>query len=283
MHFLLLTIILHALIFSLFKLFGRQSINTFQAIVVNYFVCVITGSLFAGPSNVLNAEVGTWTYTALALGLVFISTFYMMALTSQKISMAASSIASKMSLAIPVLFSLFVLKVESDMNWINYIGICLALPATYLSSKSSSGDGFQLKLLWLPLAIFFLNGFIDVVVNYSSLNLLRSNQLELFPIFAFLSAAVIGGTILLIQGKIPNSKTLIAGITLGVINYFSVYVLFLALDNLNNNGALVFPIFNTGIIVLTSAIGLVFFKEDLNWYNKIGILVSVLAIILIVL
>ena len=281
MLFLFLTIILHALIFSLFKLFGHKRINTFQAIVVNYFVCVITGAIFAGPERVINVKPDTWTYTALGLGVIFIITFYLMALTSQKISMAAASIASKMSMVIPVLFSLFVLRVDSNMTWINYAGIMLAIPATYLSSRSDKGEKFDLKLLWLPLAIFVLNGFIDIVVNYSSLNLLNSTDTDLFPIFAFLSASVIGGLVLLIKGELPDKTTMLAGATLGVINYFSVYVLLLALESLNNNGALVFPIFNTGIIVLTSAIGLIVFREHLNRYNKLGILISIIAIALI--
>ena len=107
MAFLLLSIILNSLIFAIFKWFGVRKVNTFQAIVVNYFICVITGSLFTGVGNVLNqSPENTWIYIALVLGAVFITIFYLMALTAQKFSMAAASIASKMAFVVPVLFSI---------------------------------------------------------------------------------------------------------------------------------------------------------------------------------
>lgn len=283
MLFLFLSIGLNALIFTIFKLFGLRHVNTFHAIVVNYFVCVITGSLFAGVGNVLTvSEQDQWIYVALALGVIFIGTFYFMALTAQKISMAAASIASKMSLVMPVLFSLFILKVEASFTWINYVGIALALPATWLSAQSI-GPKHEIKKIWilLPALVFLGNGIIDTTINYTNLHLLAADQISLFPIFIFLSAAVIGGLIILFGQKRLTRKSVMAGIILGIINYFSVYALLKALSELHNNGAYVFPIFNTGIVVLTAALGLLLFKENLNKMNKAGIVVAVLSIILV--
>jgi len=251
--------------------------------VVNYFVCVITGSLFAGVGNVLIvSQQDQWLYVALALGLVFIGTFYFMALTAQRISMSAASIASKMSLVIPVLFSLFVLKVEASFTWINYVGIGLALPAAWLSAQSTEPK-HEIKKIWmvLPALVFLGNGIIDTTINYTNLQLLAADQIPLFPVFIFLSAAVIGGLIILFGPTRLSAKSIIAGILLGIINYFSVYALLKALAQLNNNGAFVFPIFNTGIVVLTAALGLLIFKEDLNKMNKAGIVVAILSIILV--
>ena len=141
MTFLVISIILNALIFALFKAFGIKNVNTFQAIVVNYFVCVITGTIFTGVHDVLNQPMdAAWIYIALVLGVVFIIIFYLMALTAQKFSMSAASIASKMAFVIPVLFSLYVLKVESNFVWYNYVGIGFALIATYMSSASSGSE-----------------------------------------------------------------------------------------------------------------------------------------------
>ena len=77
MAFLALSIILNSLIFALFKVFGMKNVNTFHAIVANYFVCVITGTLFTGLDNVLNQPYNsTWIYIALGLGAVFIVIFW---------------------------------------------------------------------------------------------------------------------------------------------------------------------------------------------------------------
>jgi len=285
MAFLLLSIILNSLIFAIFKWFGVRKVNTFQAIVVNYFICVITGSLFTGVGNVLNqSPENTWIYIALVLGAVFITIFYLMALTAQKFSMAAASIASKMAFVVPVLFSIYVLRVESDFQWYNIIGVVLALLATYMSSATSKSAKVKNKALWLlPLFVFIGNGLIDTTINFTNLNYLSENTIAVFPIYIFLSAAVIGGIILLLQGKQISMLSILSGSVLGIINYFTVYVFLIALGQLNNNGAFVFPIFNTGIVVLSALIGIIAFKERLSSLNKSGILVALVAIVLVML
>jgi hypothetical protein len=284
MTFLALSIVLNSLIFTLFKLFGLRKVNTFHAIVANYFVCVITGTLFTGIDNVVNQPYDApWIYIALVLGAVFIVIFYLMALTAQKFSMAAASISSKMALVMPVLFSLFFLNVESNFVWYNFVGVILALVATYMSAATSSTQPVSReKLIWLlPVFVFLGNGLIDITINYTNLNYIDESSIAVFPIYIFLSAAVIGGMVLLIKGERIVKKSIIAGIGLGIINYFTVYAFLKALGQLNNNGAFVFPIFNTGIVVLSALIGVVIFHEKLSNLNKFGIGVAVLAILLV--
>jgi len=284
MLFLLISIILTALIFAVFKVFGIKKVNTFHAIVVNYFVCVITGTLFTGISNVLNQPYDApWIYIALVLGGVFITIFYLMALTAQKFSMSAASISSKMAFVMPVLFSLFILKVDSEFVWYNYIGIGLALIATYMSTASSSSvSTTEGKFLWLlPVLVFLGNGVIDITINYTNLIYITESSVKVFPIYIFLSASVIGGLVLLVKGERITRLSIISGLVLGVINYFTVFTFLKALSELNNNGAFVFPIYNTGIVVLSALIGLIVFREKLSSLNKIGIFVAVISIALV--
>ena len=284
MAFLVLSIILNSLIFALFKLFGIKKVNTFHAIVANYFVCVITGTLFTGIDNVLQQPNNlTWVYIALILGAVFIIIFYLMAVTAQKFSIAAASIASKMAFVMPVLFSIYILKIESNFLWYNLIGVGLALIATYMSSASSASHPVVGgKFIWLlPVFVFLGNGIIDITINYTNLNFIDETNVRVFPIYIFLSAAVIGGLVLLIRGQRITLRSIIAGVALGIINYFTVFAFLKALGQLNNNGAFVFPIFNTGIVVLSALIGLVVFHEKLSTINKLGIAVAVVAITLV--
>lgn len=262
-----------------------MKVNTFHAIVANYFVCVITGTLFTGVDNVLQQPNNlTWVYIALILGAVFIIIFYLMAVTAQKFSIAAASIASKMAFVMPVLFSIYILKIESNFLWYNLIGVGLALIATYMSSATSTSHPIVgSKFIWLlPVFVFLGNGIIDVTINYTNLNFIDETNVRVFPIYIFLSAAVIGGLVLLIRGQRITLRSIIAGVALGIINYFTVFAFLKALGQLNNNGAFVFPIFNTGIVVLSALIGLVVFHEKLSTINKLGIAVAVVAITLVV-
>ena len=185
----------------------------------------------------------------------------------------------------PVLFSLFILKVESNFVWYNFIGILLALVATYMSSASSSSHPISgSKYIWLlPVFVFLGNGLIDITINYTNLNFIDESSIAVFPVYIFLSAAVIGGIVLLIKGERMVLKSVYAGIVLGVINYFTVFAFLKALGQLDNNGAYVYPIFNTGIVVLSALIGVIIFKEKLNTLNRLGIAVAVFAIVLVML
>jgi hypothetical protein len=48
MFYLIMAILLNVVLSALFKLFPRYKVDAFQAIVFNYGVCVVTGSLFLG-------------------------------------------------------------------------------------------------------------------------------------------------------------------------------------------------------------------------------------------
>ena len=50
MIWLLLSILLNTYIGIVFKVFHRFGISNLQGIVANYFICVITGSIFLGHS-----------------------------------------------------------------------------------------------------------------------------------------------------------------------------------------------------------------------------------------
>lgn len=283
MVYLAIAIILNTLIFALFKVFGIRHVNTFHAIVANYFVCVITGTLFTGIGEVLNQPIDApWIYIALVLGAVFITILYLAALTAQKFSLAAASIASKMAFVVPVLVSI-ILEMNHNFVWYNYLGVLLALLATYMSSAADTSRPIVgNKLLWLlPFFLFLGSGLIDTVINYTNLHYIDESSVRAFPVYIFLSAAVIGGLILLVRGEKIVAKSIIAGIFLGVINYFTVFTFLKALAQLDNNGALVFPIFNTGIVVLSTLLGLVVFHEKLSLVNKIGIGLAVVAIALV--
>jgi drug/metabolite transporter (DMT)-like permease len=286
MLFLVLSIILNALIFTFFKWFGLKKIDTFQAIVVNYFVCVITGVVFTGFDDFLNQPSDSvWIYIALGLGAVFILIFNLMAITAQKFSMAAASIASKMAFVVPVLFSIFYLKVQSNFEWYNVIGVVLAVAATYMSSANPKDESKPKKqwVLILPFLVFIGNGFIDTSINFTNLRYLNESTAAVFPIYIFLSAAVIGGIIMLFRKEPLYKSSITSGLALGIVNYFTVYFFLRALGQLNNNGAFVFPIFNTGIVILSALVGILFFKEKLTKLNKAGIITAILAITLVML
>jgi hypothetical protein len=161
-------------IFLCFRLFKTFGLDTFQAIVFNYITCVATGVIFLGNSAFIDSFSlsSSWVQIGAVLGGVFIGTFYLMALTTQKLSMTVSSIASKMSLIIPVLVSLLILNIQSkDYSALNFIGMFTALLAIILSSykkKNINTPGVSPTAFLLPLSVFIFGGIIDSSINYTN-------------------------------------------------------------------------------------------------------------------
>lgn len=284
---ILLCVLMNVGIFVSFRMFGIFKLNTLQAIIFNYIVCVFTGLIYIGDLSFLTTTdySSSWIYIALALGGVFIGTFYLMAITTQKFSITVSSIASKMSLVIPVIFSLLILGIRSkDYTAFNYLGMALAILAILLSSykekkiKTEQISGFE---LFLPLLIFILGGFIDSTINYTNHNFLTEKEEALFPIFVFTSASIIGIILLIIKRQPIQSKNIFGGVALGIVNYFSIYFVITSLSAFSNDGALVYPLINVGIILFGAVVSVVFFGERLSKINLAGLFLAMISIYLI--
>lgn len=104
MIWLILSILLSTSLFVAFKLFERFQVDLFSAIIVNYFTCFVLGNVYLGHRHILNIDTlnaeGFWPI--IAMGSLFIGTFFMMGTATQKVGASMSSMASKMSVVIPV-------------------------------------------------------------------------------------------------------------------------------------------------------------------------------------
>ena len=209
-----------------------------------------------------------------------------MAITTQRFSISVSSIASKMSLAIPVAASIFIFNVQSkEYDIFNYIGILAAFPAIYLVSRKNKESTTDMTpssfLKLLPLGVFLFSGIIDTMINYLNLHFLAESDHGLFLIVIFGSASIIGVLTIIIKKLKVTLTSIIGGILLGIVNFFSVYFLLKSLSEFGNDGALVFPLVNVGIVLLSAFVSIFVFNERLQLLNKIGLLVAMIAIILI--
>lgn len=288
MIYLIFGVISNATLFLIFRAFTNFKIDNLQAIVVNYFVCVIVGLAFIGkPEILLSVDLtATWSWIAMLIGLLLVVGFYAASLTSQLLGVSVTSVASKMSLMFPVLFSLFFMRIESKpFTFLNYAGMVLALVAIYLSSIRQNNDSkttySKNYLLLLPFVVFLIGGLIDIFINYSNHKLITAENESIFPIFLFASAAIIGLISLFFQKGKFQFKSILGGIFLGVPNYFSLYFVLKALSAFDNNGAVFYPIYNVGIIMFSSFAAMLLFRERLSKINFLGLGLSVLALFLL--
>ena len=285
--YLLLSICASTLIFVIFKVVGKRNINTLQTIVINYFTAFTYGILsYDAPIIVSDIIQSKWFFGAIGLGFLFIAIFNVMALTAQRNGLSVASVASKMSVVIPIIFGLFFYN--ESLGWQKALGIILALLAVYLASyKAKTDQRFSIKTLWLPIILFLGSGTIDTSIKYIETTYLADNGIPIFSATIFFIAGVIGIGLLsakAIQKQFTfDPKSIVSGVILGVVNYYSIYTLLKALNAENFESSTIFTVNNVAIVMLTTLIGLLLFKERLLTKNWIGIGIAVLSIILVTL
>ena len=287
MLFLTGSIILTSYLTFSFKVTERLRINTLQAIIFNYITCVITGSLFNGhfPVDVATIQ-QPWFPWALLMGAVFIATFNIIGFTTQQLGVSVASVANKLSLAIPFIFSVFLYK--EPVTVLKLLGILLALISVYLTVKRENkqpGKKADKWLLLLPVLLFAGSGLLDTMIKYTEQRFLHGSNSNDFLITAFASAAAIGLILLFIlvaTGKQQfESKAVLAGIAIGFPNYFSIWCLVEVLKQYAGKSSAIIPINNMGIVLFSAVAAWLLFKEKLSAVNWLGIVLSVCAIALI--
>jgi len=281
------SIILTSYLTLAFKITGRFKINTFQAIVFNYLSCVITGSLFNGHFPVTAANIQQpWFPWSMLMGGMFIVIFNIVGFTTQRLGVAVASVANKLSLVIPFIFSIYLYNESATA--LKALGIVVALVAVYLTVKPAKQNGHQQDKKWLlvlPVLLFAGSGLLDTLIKYTEQRFLNANNSNDFLISAFASAAVIGLSILaagIVSRRLQfDYRAVIAGIAIGVPNYFSIWCLVMALKNYPGNSSALIPINNMGIVLFSAVAAWILFRERLSVYNWAGILLSIAAIALI--
>lgn len=290
MLFLLLTILLNAYLIVAFKIFERFGVDNLQAIVANYWVCAATGSLFIGRFPVgIHSIHEAWIGWALLMGASFIAVFNLIAYSTIREGITITTIANKLSLIIPVAFAVWLFG--DALSFAKVLGILLAWPAVYLSSKSGR-KGSQKASLWLVLLLFVSSGLLDTMVNFVALRFFSTGHPEVdrlgqsvYLIHAFCTAGSIGILVvstLLLSGRRKFAwKNILAGLALGVPNFFSIYFLLRLLQTKYLPGSAAIPVNNIGIVLVASLVAILFFKEQASRSRIVGMILSILAILLI--
>ncbi len=293
MIYLILTILLNVYLTVSFKVFERLKIDTLQAIVVNYWTCVITGSIFLGHFPVTAASVAQpWIYWALLMGASFFSVFNLLALCTRVDGITTTTIANKLSLVIPVGFALWLYG--DVMTLTKALGILIAFPAVYLSTRTDSGSSGKKMSVLLPFLLFIGSGLLDTLVNYISHQYFSTGNdaadsagQSVYLIHTFFAAGTIGLLVAaasILMGKRTFAwKNVAAGIILGIPNYFSIYFLFRLLQSGFLPASAAIPVNNIGIVLVAAVTAVLFFKEKANTARIIGMVLSLLAILLIML
>ena len=287
MAILVLLILCNVILAVIFKAFSKYQIDNLNAIIINYFVCVIVASIALGhfviPVDLLSMK---WIGFSVVLSLCFIIGFNLMAYSFQKAGVAITAIVAKMSLVLPVIFA--VVFYNESMQLLKSLGIISAIAAIVLVNIPSTKNEMNLSIsnavLILPLLVWILSGLIEIVLYYVQVEGYVTNDSMIFVASSFGIAGLLGMLYSIYRAKTsglyPTTKDLVGGIVLGVPNFMSIYLLLYLLEK-GWEGTVLFPINNVGILLLTALVGIIFYKEKVNSLKIFGMILSVIGIILI--
>ena len=278
---LLLSVLSSSLIFVIFKLFARFKIDTFQAIVVNYFMAFIIGVVLYGDTwNERIMQNTSWVPFVIICAFMFIGLFLIMGKSSQLNGVASTSVAVKMSMAVSLL--LMIIGYGESINTLKITGIALAFIGVYLVS-STKGTRVSSSHKWMLAVLFIASGGFDFLLNYIQNNHLTDLSPALFSAIGLGLAGAIGLALLLVQalrGKVEfELKNIAGGIVLGIPNFFSIYLLLLSYKTTGWTDSTVLAITNVSVVLLSAMMGFVFFKEKATRMKLLGLLTAVLAIV----
>ena len=276
------TIISSTLIFVIFRLFEKYKVDTFQAIVFNYFTAFICGFLLY--SNEFSSKIWIqldWIPYTFLVSLLFISLFFLMGQSSQKNGVAITSVAVKMSLAVSMVGMILIYNEALTLPKIT--GILLALAGVLLvsiSKNTSSNSNSSWKML---LVLFIGSGILDLTLNYTQQHVLNELTPALFSSFGFGIAGIIGSFVIIYQMVFKSVqiklKNIIAGIILGIPNYFSIFLLLKTYEFIDLTNSSILAIVNVSVVVFSAIFGFVIFRELFTTQKAIGLIASILAIL----
>ena len=280
MIWLLLSVLLSTMLFVAFKLFSKFSINVFSAIFFNYVTCFLLGNVYLGSQHILHVSViqEDGFVPIICMGMVFIGTFFLMGISTHKSGAALSSMVSKMSVVLPVIVAIFVLKEHIDA--IKLAGILISLMSVVLiTNKSNEGTKFN----WILIFVFIGSGLVD-----TGLNLLKNKHYVFWTdakmsTLLFFGALSCGIIIIIFKPallKTFNFKSAIGGFLLGSANFFSLIAMFKAIDFYNGKTSLFFTMNNVGVVLLSTLVGLAF-KEKITTKGYFGLALAIFALILL--
>lgn len=276
-------------------MFERHHVHTFYALIFNYlsaFLCGMLNQKIFYADFKFEMSKMAWLLTGIE-GVLFITVFYWIAQTTRYFGMSVASVANKMSLVFPVMTSHILFN--EPMGVFRWVGLAMALLSVYLVTYTKDNTHFSnTKKLVFPLLVFIGSGIVDSIINYSNKTYVQLPEQQLvFSSFVYAFALITGlmywsvfpadkntGKKFYFQENYNLKNTIIAGLLLGIPNFYNLFFIIQSLNSGVFLSGQIFLILNLSNVIVSALVGFFFFKEKLLSWNWLGIAAAISAIVL---
>ena len=285
MIYLFYTIVFTTAIYIVFKLLEKFDIDLLQALVINYLTASLLCFFFISKtinfSEIIDIKGKEISFV---IGIMFISTFFLYAFSTQKAGIAITAIIGRMSVVIPVFIGFLFFK--ESMNIFKISGLILALVAFYLSSKKEKTHIKKTERILLLVLIFIGVGAVDSIQGvYQKLYVNSNNDLYRFLFAVYSVALFMGISAILVRSLFFKKKQekwlkpFIAGLLIGVLNFCATFYFIKGIGA--TQMSIFIPLLSVSLVILNTLVGIILFKEKFSVTNFAGIILAILAIIFI--
>ena len=304
MIYLAVAILCSSLFAVIFKLCQQRKIDALQVICVNYAVGTIC-SWVPIALDIFSAKqtIDAYSLPSLSLGLallqggLFMTGFIIMDQSTWRNGVALTTVSARASLILPVTFSWLILS-QPAPKWIPVAGVIIAMLMIILPNKQqahdpslyrSASDAIRKRKAAIALfTVFLFYGISDFslkLVQQSVENVfcdgrLLNTHLTALTGAIFFMAAILSVTVCFIKNTFKqnplNWVTIGWGALLGAINTGCTASMLRALGSMPTGHF--YPLYNIGIVFVSTIIGIFIFKERVKIIQLIGFILAIGAI-----
>ncbi len=268
------------MIYVVFRIAKNYQCRLTPLITWNYLAASLLGVFLFKPFRTgALTEVPDWLPYGIALGLLFILMFFLIGRSAQKAGITVTTLANKLSLVFPVLFSL--IYYHEEVSTIKYIGLGTATLAVLMAVYKKELRRTNILYIVLPLMIFIGSGIVDSLVKFVQAEKITGAETSAYTTVVFFVALISGMLLLLFNRQLVwkiHTPTLFLGTLLGIVNFGSLFFIINALNHTGLKSALVFALNNMSVVALSALLGALLFKERLNKINFAGIVLAIISL-----
>jgi len=274
------------------KCFRKQEGNRYGVLLGNYLTCMLLSFLLLSEKDIILHLDITTVICGIAGGILFVAGLVSMQSSIRINGAILTSAFSKLGLVVPLLIS--VIFLGESIRALQIPGILMILVSFWLISTDPEAGGNpgtgsapeaagNIRVHPLLLLIVLLScGGGDAMAKLFDHFGQRSRD-SLYFLILFTVAAVITLILLLAEqhktGKKVSVKEFMAGILVGIPNYFSSFLLLKALNGLP--AFIVYPCFSAGTLLLVTLAGTAIFHERPGKRTWAGLAIIAASLVLL--
>lgn len=276
MIYLILAILSSVSVSLLMRLSEKKVSNNVSLLLMNYVMCTALGLYFTGFGGFTESIPGKGTAIGLGIinGIFYLMSFVLFQYNVKKNGVVLSSTFMRLGVLVSMVLSIAVFGERPE--FLQVIGFVIAIGAILLiqTDKEKTTVSFKAGLLILLL----LNGSADAMSKiYDEIG--NPACEEYFLLFTFIFALLLCACLVWKRGEKVGKTEVLYGMLIGIPNYFSARFLLKSLAHIP--AVIAYPTNSVAVIVLISAGGVLFFKEQISRRQMAAMAAILVALVLL--